>query len=49
MKIIFGLALLTLVVTNPPSKFNNAHKYMTDKGLKSVFQTDRHNGMNNII
>ena len=49
MKIIFGLALLTLVMANPTSKLNNAHEYMTDEELKSVFRTKRHNGRNKII
>ena len=49
MEIIFGLALLTLVVANPTSKFNNAHEYMTDAELKSVFQTELRNGINNFI
>ena len=49
MKITFGLTLLSLVVANPTYKINNAHKYMTDAEFKSVFPTERHNGMNNII
>ena len=47
IKIIFGLALSTLVVANPIFKFNNTHEHMADEELKSVFQTERHNGMKN--
>ena len=49
MKIILGLGLLTLVVASLTSTLNNAHEDMTDEELKSVFQTERHNGRNNII
>ena len=49
MNIIFGLTFLTLAVAIPAPKFNNVHEYMTDEELKGIFQTERHNGMNNNI
>ena len=49
MKIIFGLAFLTLAVANPTSELNNVHEYMTDEEFNNIFHTERHNGMNNTI